>query len=261
MTAAHQPLAAADIEAIERATLDAVAPQWVDALDDEAWLLPMDPGTVGRARSAVPLRHQAPRADPARLLERIEERYAARDFPTQLRVAEAACFDGLANAMTARGYQAAKPTQTQTGTARAMLALGADAPAQIDAAPDAAWAQVFLGPGFDPVDGASRVQALSRASGNLYASVREDGATLAAGAVSFGHGWASVHGMRTVQAARGRGLAGRVLAGLAGAAVERGYERVFLQVEAGNEPALALYRRAGFAPAWTYRYWHRPEAG
>ena len=67
--------------------------------------------------------------------------------------------------------------------------------------------------------------------------------------------------MRTVQAARGRGLAGRVLAGLAGAALERGYERVFLQVEAGNEPALALYRRAGFAPAWTYRYWHRPEAG
>ena len=89
MTAAHQPLAGADIEAIERATLDAVAPQWVDALDDEAWLLPMDPGTVGRARSAVPLRHQAPHADPTRLLERIEERYAARGFPTQLRVAEA----------------------------------------------------------------------------------------------------------------------------------------------------------------------------
>lgn len=256
MTAAAQ-LAAADIEAIERATLDAVAPQWVEALDDEAWLLPMDTGTVGRARSAVPLRHQAPNAEPAALLERIEAHYAARGLPAQLRVADAPCFGALAGAMKARGYQAAKPTLTQIGSARAMLVLGAGAPAQVDAAPDAGWAEVFLGPGFDPVDGALRVQALSRASGNLFASVREEGVTLAAGAVSFGHRWASVHGMRTLQSARGRGLAGRVLAGLAQAALARGFERVFLQVEAGNEPALALYRRAGFVPAWRYRYWQR----
>lgn len=254
-------LGTADIEAIERATLDAVAPQWVETLEDEAWLLPMDPGTVGRAKSAVPLRHEAPHAAPGELLERIEARYAGRGLPTQLRVADTPCFDGLAHALEGRGYAAAKPTLTQTGSARAMLVLGAGAPADIDAAPDAAWAQVFLGPGFDPVDGASRVQALSRASGNLYASVRENGTTLAAGAISFGHGWASVHGIRTVQSARGRGLAGRVLAGLAQAALDRGFERVFLQVEAGNEPALALYRRAGFVPAWTYRYWQRPAPG
>ncbi|MBS0453093.1 MAG: GNAT family N-acetyltransferase [Proteobacteria bacterium] len=247
-----------DIEAIERATLDAVAPQWVEALDDEAWLLPMDHGTIGRARSAVPLRHEAPRTAPGHLLERMEARYAARGLPTQLRVAHTPCFDALADALAARGYESGKPTLTQTGTSRAMLVLGAGAPAEVDAAPDAAWAQVFLGPGFDPVDGASRVQALSRAGGNLFASVRESGSTLAAGAISFSHGWASVHGMRTVQSARGRGLAGRVLAGLAQAALYRGFERVFLQVEAGNAPALALYRRAGFTTAWTYRYWQRP---
>lgn len=250
----------ADIEAIERATLDAVAPQWVEALDDEAWLLPMDTGTIGRARSAVPLRHEAPRAAPAALLQRIEARYAVRGLPVQLRLADATCFDGLAAALASRGYQAAKPTHTQVASARAMRVPGAGAAADIDAAPDAAWAQVFLGPGFDPVDGASRVQALARSGGNLFASVRENGATLAAGAVSFGHGWASVHGMRTLQSARGRGLARRVLAGLAQAALDRGFEHVFLQVEAGNEPALALYRRAGFAQAWTYRYWQRTRA-
>ncbi|HYP70287.1 MAG TPA: GNAT family N-acetyltransferase [Variovorax sp.] len=255
------PLSPADIEAIERATLDAVAPQWVDVLEDEAWLLPMDLGTIGRARSAVPLRHEAPRDTPGKLLQRIEAHYARRSFPVQLRVANLPCFEGLADAMTACGYQAAKPTLTQTASTRAMLVPGASAPAQVDAAPDAGWTQVFLGPGFDPVDGANRVQALSRAGGNLFASVREGGTTLAAGAISFGHGWASVHGMRTVQAARGRGLAGRVLAGLAQAALDRGHERVFLQVEAGNEPALALYRRAGFTPAWTYRYWQHPAPG
>lgn len=248
-----------DIEAIERATLIAVAPQWVDTLEDDAtWLLPMDTGTVTRAKSAVPLRHDIAPPEPAELLQRTEARYAARNLPTLFRLADVACFEGLVETLARHGYQALKPTVTQAGTSRAMAALGRGEPAQVDAAPDAGWKSVFLGPGFDPVDGASRVQALTRGSSNLFASVRENGVTVAAGAMSFGHGWASVHGMRTDQSARGRGLAGRVLAGLAQAALARGFERVFLQVEAGNEPALALYRRAGFVSAWTYRYWQRP---
>ena len=129
--------------------------------------------------------------------------------------------------------------------------------ADIAAQPDEGWAAVFLGEGFDPVDGASRVKTLSRAPGTLFASIREDGRTVAAGAAAFGHGWASVHGMRTAQACRGRGLAARVLASLADAASARGYPRMFLQVEAHNPPAQSLYRRAGFEPAWTYAYWRK----
>jgi len=68
-----------------------------------------------------------------------------------------------------------------------------------------------------------------------------------------------VHGMRTEQSQRGRGLARRVLAGLAQAALERGFERVFLQVDAHNAAAHALYRRAGFSTQWQYRYWQRQQ--
>ena len=51
-------------------------------------------------------------------------------------------------------------------------------------------------------------------------------------------------------------LAGAVgFAGLARVALERGFDKVFLQVEAQNDPALALYRRAGFETRWQYRYW------
>ena len=78
---------------------------------------------------------------------------------------------------------------------------------------------------------------------------------MAAGAGSYSNGWASVHGMRTDQAHRGQGLAGRVLAALADEAARRGLDRTFLQVEAGNEAAQALYRRAGFTTAWAYEYW------
>ncbi|MEJ8821966.1 GNAT family N-acetyltransferase [Variovorax humicola] len=240
-----------DIEAIERATVAAVAPRAVEETDDR-WLLPFDNGTVGRAKTAVPLRHEAPAA---RLVERIEGRYLAQGLPAAFRVADAPCFDALQEALMQSGYQRRKPTFTQVGTLRALLALSSDAPAEVDGAPDAGWASVFLGEGLDPVDGASRVKALSRATGTLFGSVREDGRTVAAGAMALSHGWASVHGMRTEQSARGRGLAGRVMAGLAQAALQRGFERVFLQVEAGNAPALALYRRAGFTPAWAYAYW------
>jgi ribosomal protein S18 acetylase RimI-like enzyme len=92
----------------------------------------------------------------------------------------------------------------------------------------------------------------------VYASVELNGQSVAAGTAAFSQGWCSIHGMRTLPAHRGRGLAARVLAGLADAATERTLERVFLQVEEGNTAALALYRRAGLATAWRYHYWRRP---
>ena len=245
-----------DIESIERATLAAVSPQAIEEWPTEGWLLPFDSGTVGRAKAAVPLRHDD--APDMAAIERLEARYAAHGLPPAFRLPATPAFDAMRNALTARGYRVHKPTFTQIGDARAMSACSADPPATVDTAPDAGWASVFLGEGFDPVDGASRVQALSRAPGTLFASVRDDskdGRTLAAGAIAFGHGWASVHGMRTEQAARGRGLAGRVLRGLAQAALERGFERVFLQVEAGNAAAISLYGKSGFTPAWAYAYW------
>jgi ribosomal protein S18 acetylase RimI-like enzyme len=48
-----------------------------------------------------------------------------------------------------------------------------------------------------------------------------------------------------------------VLSALAAIALERGNERMILQVEKDNAPALALYRRAGFGTAWGYAYWQR----
>jgi len=246
----------ADIEAIERATVAAVAPEASEELD--GWLLPFDSGTVKRARSAVPLHRSA--VDHG-TLDRIEDRYDSRQVAPALRLADAGCFDGLRAELERRHYVDDNPTCVQLGSLQRMrqLVAGGGALADVDRAPDDAWAALFLGEGFDPVDGAHRVRSLARAKGSLYASVREGGRTLAAGAMAFGHGWASVHGMRTDKAHRGKGLAGRVLAGLAQAALARGFERAFLQVDAQNHPAQALYRRAGFQTRWQYRYWQRQQ--
>lgn len=249
-------LSATEIEAIERATIAAVSPDVTEEID--GWLLPFASGTVKRAKSAVPLHRDAVEAA---TLDRIEDRYDSRQAAPALRLADAPCFDSLRAELERRHYMADSPTCVQIGSAQHMRQVAAPggALADVDPAPDNAWAALFLGEGFDPVDGAHRVRMLSRAKGTLYASVREGGLTVAAGAMAFGQGWASVHGMRTDQAQRGRGLAGRVLAGLAQAASERGFERVFLQVDAGNDAALSLYRRAGFETQWKYSYWQRQQ--
>lgn len=245
-------MAALDIGALERATVAAVSPQ---ALEEVAgWLLPFDTGMVGRARSAVPLAHGAPDAT---VIPQVESRYAAHGIPVTWRLPELAGFDEFSQRLRDRGYQAGKPTHVQTAAVAEVIAVSQGPFAQTATRPDEGWASVFVGEGFDPADGASRVATLSRAPGALFASIREGEETVAAGMGGFSHGWASVHGMRTALHCRGRGLAGRVLATLARAARERGIERMFLQVEAHNAAALALYRRASFTTAWTYSYWKK----
>jgi ribosomal protein S18 acetylase RimI-like enzyme len=245
---------AGDVESIERATAGAVVPEALEEL--EGWLLAFDSGVVNRAKSAAPLFHQP--CDPA-IVRRIESRYAAHDKPTMFRLADVPAFDGLRATLTARGYRPDKPTLVQIASTAEVSRVAAADGVQRAGAPDAAWIAAFLGEGFDPVDGASRAETLARGADTVFASVREDGVAVGAGAVSFGFGWASIHGMRTAQHRRGERIGARVMAALAQAAHERALPRIFLQVDGHNAPALALYRRAGFVTAWPYAYWRKPS--
>jgi N-acetylglutamate synthase len=247
-----------DVEGIERATIAAVSPEKV--IEQHSWLLPFDTGVVGRARSAVPLVHHGASTDAA-LIDSIIAQYVARGLPARFRLPQVPSFEGFCARLHSLGYRADKPTLVQIGSTADMARVTAQQPAEIANAPDDAWAAIFLGEGFDPVDGADRVRVLSKTAGSVFASVRDGGQTVAAGAGAFSHGWASVHGMRTAQAQRGLGLAGRVLAGIATEAQQRGLDSVFLQVEDSNASAQALYRRAGFTTAWKYAYWQLPQVG
>lgn len=243
----------ADVEAIERATAAAVAPREVLEIGD--WLITLDPGTIRRANSAVPLRHEL---SPDRgVFDEIEATYAARGLSSAFRIADGPDLEDVRTELTRRGYRPEQPTLVKTGTALGMVAGARGEPALVGHAPGPGWAAVFTGEGFDPADGANRVAALTRSADAVYGGISEGERTIAVGVAAFGYGWASVHGMRTDKARRGEGLAGRVLAGLGAAAQARGIERVFLQVEEGNTGARSLYRGDGFQRAWRYLYWSR----
>jgi len=61
--------------------------------------------------------------------------------------------------------------------------------------------------------------------------------------------------MRTLPAWRSRGYAQAIMGRLITEALSQRFARVFLQVEASNRHAHALYSRMGFQNLWTYRYW------
>jgi GNAT superfamily N-acetyltransferase len=240
---------AAEIERLERDTVAAVGPREVAEIG--GWLVPLEAGTIGRAKSAVPLRHDLG----AGAIAEIEAAYRDRGLPAAFRVADVPELAPVHAELAARGYEPRQPTIFKLGDV-ARLAAFSEASARVLARPDDAWQAVFLGEGFDPADGAYRVAALARGPASAYGAAGEGGATQAVGVMSFGGTWAGIHGMRTAPAHRGQGYAGAILAALGREAQARGLARVFLQVEEQN-PARRIYRRAGFEAAWRYHYWRK----
>ncbi len=72
--------------------------------------------------------------------------------------------------------------------------------------------------------------------------------------------WLGIFDMLTEPAARRQGLGRAVLGSLLAWGAARGAKRAFLQVQVGNEPALALYSAAGFGMAYRYSYWRAAES-
>ena len=80
----------------------------------------------------------------------------------------------------------------------------------------------------------------------------ERGDVVAVGRVVADGGWAGVFGMARLPRARGQGAARTVLAAQAGWAGAHEADRMYLQVERDNIPAIRLYERAGFGEVCGY---------
>ena len=89
----------------------------------------------------------------------------------------------------------------------------------------------------------------------VFASVRDErGQVLAVARGASSRGWTGVTAMEVGPGHRRQGLAHRLLAQLAGWAVEGGDACLYLQVAQDNRGARALYESVGFAPHHGYHY-------
>jgi ribosomal protein S18 acetylase RimI-like enzyme len=220
------------------------------------WLLRHTPGvTRRRSNSAAPL---AARDDPQHRIESVESFYRSRGLPVLVQVAPAHHHARLDAVLAARGYHLAAPTLVLTAPTTDVISATTTGDAwavHIDAVTTADWLAAYMA--LDGHDDSTSVAelVLPRVPGPAaYASLTVDGTVAAMGLFVAEVGWAGIFCMATDRRHRRRGYAHAVLGAGARWAATHGVERLYLQVEAGNEAARGLYEHAGFTHSHTYHY-------
>ncbi len=243
---------------VEDASLNASAPPqqfWMDG-----WLLRLSPGKAKRARCINAL---APGlATPAAKLVRAQRYFDAAGLPLIVRVTPFSQPASLDEALAAAGLQRFDPTEVLV----ADLA-GADrlAPLPEHLELQALDHAVFAGivgalRGSPPSEQRAQAERLATCPvpyrGFALGERVGDGSTriLACGQYAREADLVGLYDICTAPAARRNGLALALCSALLRAAAAEGACSAYLQVDAGNAAALALYRRLGFVEAYRYHY-------
>lgn len=246
-----------DAARIEEAGLNALQTQ--RQLFYDGWLLRMSPGKAKRGRSVNP--HFGSSLPLAQKIAYCEQRYAAWGLPTLFRITPFAKPDTLEATLERRGYVAFDNTLVQT----VAVAQSRPSPARVDVAIDAVSAAEFVASvaalrGSPPAQQAAHLERLAHSPLAWHAVVaRVDARAVACGQVACDDGLAGIYDMVTAPEWRGRGLASAIVDALLEHGRTRGARVAFLQVNDDNTPALAVYRKFGFATTYTYHY--RARAG
>ncbi len=220
------------------------------------WRLHAASGFSGRINACWPL--EDPGIDLAEAVTAVEAWYGERKLPGLFKIVESACAPaGLIAHLSRSGYRPRTETVMMLGPAGAKADTGVSLSDQVDAG----FEQVFTSIAGHPGDTRERLETLDRIpTPRVFARLDATGGPVAIGACAVEGEWAGVFAMRTDPGHRRQGFARRILLALLSAASDSGARRVWLQVEADNHGAIALYSAAGFEEAYRYRYWGRETA-
>jgi GNAT superfamily N-acetyltransferase len=223
------------------------------------WLLRAAAGFTGRANSALPLGDPGMPADEA--LAVVTQWYRARDLAPMIAVPTPVTADSPPQALD--HHLSERKWLTRPGPAFVMLAdlplglhldgLPAGREVLASPEPDDAWAARYHYRGQDHLPPVAR-KVLTSARQQSFLSIRDGGAVLAIARLSIADGWAGITAVEVDQNHRRQGLGAAITAAACLEAAQRGISRVFLQVEADNAPARALYKRIGFRDSHRYHY-------
>ena len=238
---------------LEELTLNSSAPP--GQLLYDGWLLRFSPGKAKRSRSINAL--YPSRLPVGEKVAHCERAYGERGLPAIFRMSaftEPAMLDGL---LAARGYERFETTLVQT----AHIDPGKLSAAQVEAPRLEEWFDMVGDLRGSPVgQRAAHLARLAALPLELRAvAVLQAGVPLATGLAIIEDGHVGLFDVATRESVRRHGHARTVVAALLRWGLERGTRHAYLQVNADNAPAIALYRPFGFAEA--YRYWYRGRPG
>ena len=225
-----------------------------ETLRVDGWLLRHTPSlTRRRSNSALPL------GDAGDGLSVVEDFYAGRGARPRVQVSPAEERADLDAELARRGWSRDGPTDVLVAGVDAVLARTAPGEVALAARADAAWVAAWAECEERPdADEHARVVLARIEPAAAYARTADG---LGVGIAVCERGWAGLFCVATAARARRRGIAGHVVHGLARWAAGRGATDLYLQVEADNAAAQALYIRTGFRRAYSYHYRVAPERG
>lgn len=234
---------------VEDAGLNASAPpeqRWLDG-----WLLRLSPGKAKRARCINAVAEG--RLPLAARLQWTLAAYREAGLPPILRVTPFIQPPALAEVLLGLGWRRLDDTRVMT-----LAELGSiEAPALTPRAltPRAYARTVGTLRGSPPAQQAAHARRLQHSPVPYRGyAIERDGAVLACGQMAIEADLVGLYDVFTAPAARGQGLATGLCRWLLAAAVAQGARHAYLQVEADNQAARAIYHRLGFADAYGYHY-------
>ena len=217
------------------------------------WRLHASTGHTGRANTCWAL--EAPDREVEAAIDAVEAWYAGHDLPPKFKTVDGATAPAdLPARLVVRGYAPNTETRVMVGPVGGVndgVLIGED--------PDDRFQAVMFEALYrDKADAEERLSTLRRVPPPMmFARIDVDDDPAAIGACAVEGDWAGISVMRTSPEHRRKGLAGRIVSALLGEAAKVGATRSYLQVEASNVAAIALYETLGFEAAYGYRYWAR----
>ncbi|MBL8350685.1 MAG: GNAT family N-acetyltransferase [Burkholderiaceae bacterium] len=238
---------------IEDAGINASAPpqqRWIDG-----WLLRFSPGKAKRARCIQPVADgRLPLAERLALCAAV---FDQAGLPMVVRLTPFSRPDGLDGRLAELGYRSLDDTRVMVATE---MPAAEDLPPGLQLMPlDAAAFAEVVGelrgsPAGQRVAQAQRLAASPVPYRGWALRRHDDGTILACGQTAAEADLVGLYDVFTHPEARGQGLARRLCAALLAAARAEGARVAYLQVDADNAPARAIYHRLGFVDAYAYHY-------
>ncbi|WP_178020018.1 GNAT family N-acetyltransferase [uncultured Paenibacillus sp.] len=239
---------------IEQLAASGWPPREIESLG--AWKLRANGGVTTRANSVLAA-GPFPEGD---WLEAAERFYRERGLPPCFHVSETAPAE-LDGRLAAAGYEVSMHCLLLAANLREVLQHSAaygigDAEVRLAARPEEPWMDEFLRmEGFPDERRAGYLAIFTAMPGpKAFAVIDEAGEPMGVATVVIEKGWAGISNVIVDPRHRRKGVAGRLLHALSSWAAENGAEGMYLQVLAGNAPALDLYGKLGFQAISAYHY-------